>query len=70
MTIPTPLQEALSSSITSGTFIDTKFWVFSERGSKPGHVGEPKALFANGRVAKHVQRLGSHATALLPGSRP
>ena len=59
MTIPLPLQEALRDSITSGTFIDTKFWVRSKRGSKSGHVGEPKALFVNGRVAKRVPRLAS-----------
>ena len=65
MAIPVPLQEALKDSITSGTFIDTKFWVFSKRNSKPGNVGEPKALFVNGHVAKRVPRLGSRASPLL-----
>ena len=59
MTIPTPLQEALRDSITSGTFVDTKFWVFSKRGSKPGRIVGPKALFVNERVAKRVPRLGA-----------
>ena len=59
MTIPIPLQEALRDSITSGTFIDTKFWVFSERCSKPGRVGKPKALFANGHVVRSVPRLSA-----------
>ena len=58
MAIPNPLQEALSDSITSGTFIDTKFWVFSKRSSKLGRVGEPKALFVNGHVVRSVPRLG------------
>ena len=61
MTIPFPLQEALRDSIVSGTFVDTKFWVFSKRGSKSGRVGEPKALFVSGHVAKRVSRLASRA---------
>jgi len=61
MDIPIPLREALRDSITSGTFIDTKFWVFSKRGSKPGHAWDPKALFVNGRVARSVPRLGARA---------
>jgi hypothetical protein len=64
MTIPFPLQEALRDSITSGTFVDTKFWVFSKRGSRSGRVGEPKALFVNGHVAKRVPRLASRAAVL------
>ena len=59
MIIPLPLQEALKDSITSGAFVDTKFWVFSKRGSKYGRIGEPRALFANGHVVKGVPRLGS-----------
>ena len=62
MTIPFPLQEALRDSITSGTFVDTKFWLFSKRvASKPGRVGDPKPLFVNGHVAKRVPRLASRA---------
>jgi len=61
MIIPLPLQEALRDSITSGTFVDTKFWLFSKRTPKPGRVGEPKALFVNGHVAKRVPRLASRA---------
>ena len=61
MTIPLPLQEALRDSITSGTFVDTKFWVFSKRGQKSGRIGEPKALFANGHVVRRVPRLRSRA---------
>ena len=60
-TIPFPLQEALRDSITSGSFVDTKFWVFSKRTSKPGRVGEPKALFVNRHVARRVPRLASRA---------
>ena len=57
--IPIPLQDALRDSITSGTFIDTKFWVFSKRNSKAGRVGEPKALFVNGHVVRSVPRLSA-----------
>jgi hypothetical protein len=65
MTIPIPLQEALKDSITSGTFVDTKFWVFSKRNSKPGRAVKPKALFFNEHVAKRVPRLASRAAPLL-----
>ena len=70
MTIPVPLQESLRDSITSGTFVDTKFWVFSKRGSEVGHVGKPKELFVNGHVAERVPRLCYRAPALLNRSRP
>ena len=60
MDIPISVQEALRDSITSGTFIDTKFWVFSKRGSKTGRrVGDPKALFVNGHVVRSVPGLGA-----------
>jgi len=61
MTIPLLLQEALRDSITSGTFVDTKFWLFSKRTSKPGHIGEPKPLFVNEHVAKRVPHLAHRA---------
>jgi len=61
MAIPFPLQEALRDSITPGTFVDTKFWLFSKRASKPGRVGDPKPLFVNEHVAKRVPRLASRA---------
>ena len=65
MTIPLPVQEALRDSITSGTFVNTKFWVFSKRSSKPGRVGEPKALLVNEHVAKRIPRLASRAPTLI-----
>jgi hypothetical protein len=64
MAIPTPVQEALRDSITSGTFIDTKFWVFSKRNSKVGRVGEPKALFVNAHVVRSVPQLGARTFVL------
>lgn len=59
MNIPIPLQEALRDSITTGTFVDTKFWVSSKRNSRTGRVGEPQALFVNGHVVRSVSRLGA-----------
>ena len=47
------LHAALNDSITSGRFIDTKFYVFSRR-DKSRRVGTPKALFANSRVLTTV----------------
>jgi len=67
MDIPLPVQEALRDSITSGTFVDTKFWAFSKRSSKSGRVGEPKALFTNGHVARSVPQLGAR-TFVIPNS--
>ena len=64
MTIPFPLQEALRDSITSGTFVDTKFWLFSKHASKPGRVGDPEPLFVNGHVVRRVPRLASRALTL------
>ena len=70
MAIPIPLQEALRDSITSGIFVDTKFWVFSKRGSKTGRVGGPRALYVSGHVAKQVPRLGACTVALLAHTMP
>ncbi|KAF9779896.1 hypothetical protein BJ322DRAFT_349753 [Thelephora terrestris] len=53
MSQPHILHSALTESITSGRFVDTKFYVFSRRHNS-GRVGTPKALFANGRVLATV----------------
>ena len=47
------LLDALGDSVTSGTFIDTKFYVFSRR-EVSGRVGLPKALYCNSRVLNTV----------------
>ena len=47
------LLDALTDSITSGTFIDTKFYVFSHRDAS-GRVGSPRPLYCNSRVLKTV----------------
>ena len=74
MTIPIPLQESLRDSITSGSFVDTKFWVFSKANSKSGRVRAPKALFFNERVARRVPRLGARTAVFCyhpgPSSNP
>lgn len=49
MSEPHILHAALDDSITSGRFIDTKFYVFSRK-NQSGRVGTPRALFANSRV--------------------
>ena len=49
MSQPHILHAVLDESITSGRFIDTKFYVFSRK-NQNGRVGTPKALFANSRV--------------------
>ncbi|KAF9793441.1 hypothetical protein BJ322DRAFT_1155521 [Thelephora terrestris] len=55
MTIPIPLQEALKDSITSGTFVDTKFWVFSKRGSNPGRRVPRLGALLNGTKTKNLR---------------
>ena len=64
MSVPIPLQEALKDSITSGSFVDTKFWLFSKHDHDAGRVGGPKAVFVNGCVAKRIPRLGVRTTTL------
>lgn len=44
---------ALKESITSGTFIDTKFYVFSRLDSS-GRVGFPRPLYCNSRVLNTI----------------
>ena len=53
MSQPHFLHTALNDSVTSGKFIDTKFYVFSRR-NQSGRVGTPKALFANSRALTAV----------------
>ena len=69
MTVPIALREALRDSITSGSFVDTKFWLFSKRTSNPRRIGGPKALFVNERVAKRVPRLGARTPIFRCSSR-
>ena len=48
MNLPHPLLDPLEESITSGTFIDTKFYAFSRRDSS-GRVGSARPLDCNRR---------------------
>ena len=52
------LLDALNDSITSGTFVDTKFYVFSRREAS-GRVGSPLALYCNSRVLDTVPYFSS-----------
>ena len=45
------LQEALAASITSGSFTDTAYYLFSRR-TVNGRVGHPRAVYASSRVLK------------------
>ena len=51
MVPPHFLLDALTESITSGTFIDTKLYVFSRRDAS-GRVDSPRPLYCNSRVLK------------------
>ncbi|KAF9779860.1 hypothetical protein BJ322DRAFT_1086930 [Thelephora terrestris] len=50
---PDFLLDALNDSITSGTFIDTKLYVFSRREAS-GRVSSPKPMYCNSRVLNTV----------------
>ncbi|KAF9779863.1 hypothetical protein BJ322DRAFT_346975 [Thelephora terrestris] len=51
---PRFLLDALSDSISSGIFIDTKFYVFSRREPTYGRVSSPRALYCNSRILDKV----------------
>jgi len=55
---PQFLLDALTDSITSGTFVDTKLHVFSRR-ERSGRVGSPRALYCNSRVLNTVPYLSA-----------
>lgn len=58
--VPTAvLHNALTASITSGTFIDTAYYLFSKRFAD-GRVGSPRVLYGNSSVLKAV---GEHFQA-------
>ena len=50
---PHLLLDVLSDSVTSGAFIDIKFYVFSRREAS-GRVGSPRALYCNNRILNTV----------------
>ena len=51
---PHSLHCALSDSVSSGVFIDTKFYLFSRRKSS-GEVFRSRPLFANSKTLKSVR---------------
>jgi len=55
---PQFLLDALTDSITSGTFIDTKLYVFSHR-ERSGRVSSPRALYCNSCVLNTVPYLSA-----------
>lgn len=50
---PQALRSALSDSVTSGVFIDTKFYLFSRRNSS-GKVCRPRPIYANSLTLESV----------------
>ena len=59
------LLDALKDSITSGTFIDTKFYVFSRRDAS-GHVGSPRPLYCNAHVLDKVSYFSTRESRKYP----
>lgn len=56
MVPPQFLLDALKKSITSGTFIDTKFHVVGEAS---GRVGSPRALYCNSCIMDNIPCLSN-----------
>jgi len=59
MFIPAPLKAALEDSISSGKFIDTKFWVFDHLNRETGRLERPTTVFANSAVVRSVPYLSA-----------
>ncbi|KAF9779832.1 hypothetical protein BJ322DRAFT_1167035 [Thelephora terrestris] len=59
MDAPQILLDALNSSITSGTFVDTKIYVFSRREAS-GRVSSPQSLYCNGHVLNTIPYFSTH----------
>ena len=59
------LLDALDDSITSGTFVDTKFYVFSRREAS-GCIGSPRTLYCNSRVLNTVPHFSSRGYREFP----
>ena len=51
---PRSLHCALSDSVASGVFVDTKFYLFSRRNSS-GKVFRPRPLYVNSHILRSVQ---------------
>ncbi|KAJ3486730.1 hypothetical protein NLI96_g4038 [Meripilus lineatus] len=49
--LPTALDGALATSITTGGFVDTTYYLFSSRLSS-GKIGKPRAVYANSAVMR------------------
>ncbi|KAF9650003.1 hypothetical protein BDM02DRAFT_1689338 [Thelephora ganbajun] len=58
MVPPHFLLDALNDSLTSGTFVDTKFYAFSCRQASR-RVGSPRALYCNSRILHTVPYLST-----------
>jgi hypothetical protein len=61
MSSPTHVQEALTNSLASGIFIDTKFYVFSKRDAS-GRVSDPRPLYANSHILESVPHFRTRKT--------
>jgi hypothetical protein len=59
MFIPALLKAALEDSISSGKFIDTKFWVFDRLNRETGQLEQPTAVFANSTVVRGIPYLSA-----------
>jgi len=59
MFVPAPLNAALEDSISSGKFIDTKFWAFNHLNRETGRLEQPAAVFANSAVVRSIPYLSA-----------
>lgn len=62
MSLPQALEEALFDSLSTGTFVDVKFYAFSQR-TMSGRVRYPKPLYANSHILQTVPYFRSRKTS-------
>jgi len=65
MPLPQALEEALFDSLSTGTFVDVKFYAFSQRTSS-GRIRNPKPLYANSHILQTVPYFRSCKDFLAP----
>lgn len=64
MSLPQALEESLFESLSTGTFMNVKFYAFSQR-TASGRVRYPKPLYANDHVLQTVPYFRSRENSFL-----
>lgn len=62
------LQAALAASIAKGTFVDTTYYLYSQRASD-GKARSPRPVFANSAIMRSSPELVTHGVYLFDASQ-